>query len=82
MVNGQCKSHYPTLFCQTTTQEKYVYTLYRRRNDGQTIDVRRAKLNTDWVVPQSPCLLLSMIITFVEVCSGLTAVKYVCKIYL
>ncbi|XP_073035172.1 uncharacterized protein [Primulina eburnea] len=80
MVNGQCKSHYPRVFCQTTTQRKDGYPIYRRRNNGQTIDVRRAKLNTQWVVPHNPYLLLRYDCHInVEVCSGLTAVKYLYK---
>ncbi|XP_073131918.1 uncharacterized protein [Henckelia pumila] len=80
MVNGQCKSHYPRQFCETTTQEKDGYPIYRRKNDGKTIDVRRAKLNNQWVVPHNPYLLLryDCHIT-IEVCSGLTAVKYLYK---
>ncbi|XP_075494884.1 uncharacterized protein LOC142532481 [Primulina tabacum] len=80
MVNGQCKSHYPRLFCQTTTQGKDGYPIYRRRNNGQIIDVRRTKLNTQWVVPHNSYLLLRYDCHInVEVCSGLTAVKYLYK---
>ncbi|XP_073120058.1 uncharacterized protein [Henckelia pumila] len=80
MVRGQCKSHYPQKFCERTVQGKDGYPIYRRRNDSQTVDVRRAKLNNQWVVPYNPYLLMRYDCHMnVEICSGLTAVKYLYK---
>ncbi|XP_073157303.1 uncharacterized protein [Henckelia pumila] len=77
---GKCKSHYPRNFCEITVQGEDGYPIYRRRNDGQTADVRRAKLNNQWVVPYNPYLLMRYDCHInVEVCSGLTAVKYLYK---
>ncbi|XP_073156641.1 uncharacterized protein [Henckelia pumila] len=80
MINGQCKSHYPWNFCERTVQGEDGYPIYRRRNDGQTADVRRAKLTNQWVVPYNPYLLMRYDCHInVEVCSGLTVVKYLYK---
>ncbi|XP_073121556.1 uncharacterized protein [Henckelia pumila] len=80
MIEGQCKSHYPRKFCKTTIQGEDSYPIYRRRDDSQTVDVRKAKLNNQWVVPYNPYLLLRYDCHMnVEICSGLTAVKYLYK---
>ncbi|XP_073154080.1 uncharacterized protein [Henckelia pumila] len=80
MINGQCKSHYPRNFCERTVQGEDGYPIYRRRNDGQTADVRRAKLTNQWVVPYNPYLLMRYDCHInVKVCSGLTAVNYLYK---
>ncbi|XP_075512261.1 uncharacterized protein LOC142547728 [Primulina tabacum] len=80
MIAGRCKSNYPRQFCQSTTQGKDDYPIYRRRNDGQIVDIRKAKLNNQWAVPHNSYLLLRYDCHVnVEVCSRLTAVKYLCK---
>lgn len=58
MIDGRCKSNYPRQFCQSTTQGKDGYPIYRRRNDGQIVDIRKTKLNNQWVVPYNSYLLL------------------------
>ncbi|XP_073300590.1 uncharacterized protein [Primulina huaijiensis] len=58
MIAGRCKSNYPRQFCQSTTQGKDGYPIYRRINDGQIVDIRKAKLNNQWVVPHNSYLLL------------------------
>ncbi|XP_073024169.1 uncharacterized protein [Primulina eburnea] len=80
MIAGQCKSHYPRKFCEKTVQGEDGYAIYRRRNDGRTVDIRRAKLNNQWVVPYNPYLLLRYDCHInVEICSGLTVIKYLYK---
>jgi hypothetical protein len=34
------------------------YPVYRRRDDGQVVEVRNAKLDNRWVVPFNPSLLM------------------------
>ncbi|XP_073144594.1 uncharacterized protein [Henckelia pumila] len=80
MIAGQCKSHYPRKFCERTVQGEDGYPIYWRRDDSQTVDARRAKLNNQWVVPYNPYLLMRYDCHInVEICSGLTAVKYLYK---
>ncbi|XP_073138923.1 uncharacterized protein [Henckelia pumila] len=79
MIRGQCKNHYPRQFVQKSTQGQDGYP-YRRRDYGGTVDIRGAKLNSQWVVPYNPYLLYRYDCHLnVEVCSGLTAVKYLYK---
>ncbi|XP_073148065.1 uncharacterized protein [Henckelia pumila] len=80
MIAGQCKSHYTRKFCERTVQGEDGYPIYRRRDDSQTVDVRIAKLNNQWVVPYNPYLLMRYDCHInVEICFGLTAVKYLYK---
>ncbi|XP_073136846.1 uncharacterized protein [Henckelia pumila] len=80
MIAGQCKSHYPRKFCERTVQGEDGFPIYRRRDDSQTVDVRIAKLNNQWVVPYNPYLLMRCDCHInVEIWSGLTAVKYLYK---
>ncbi|XP_075478837.1 uncharacterized protein LOC142519691 [Primulina tabacum] len=66
MIVGRCKSNYPRQFCQSTTQGKDGYPIYRRRNYGQIVDTRKAKLNNQCVVPHNCNLLLSNSDTVVD----------------
>jgi hypothetical protein len=56
------------------------YLDYRRRDDGQVIEVRNAKLDNRWVVPFNPSLLILYNCHInVEICSSIKAVKYLYK---
>ncbi|XP_073301543.1 uncharacterized protein [Primulina huaijiensis] len=80
MVEGRCKNRYPRQFCEKSALGENGYPTYRRRDDGQIVDVRKAKLNSQWVVPYNPYLLYRYDCHLnVEVCSGVTAVKYLYK---
>ncbi|XP_073291189.1 uncharacterized protein [Primulina huaijiensis] len=80
MVDGRCKNHYPRLFSENSTRGRDGYPMYRRRNDGRTVTVRNCTLNSQWVVPYNPYLLYRYDCHInVEICSGLTSVKYLYK---
>ncbi|KAL7137613.1 hypothetical protein ABFS83_10G105100 [Erythranthe nasuta] len=80
MVDEKCKYHYPRPYCESTIQGKDGYPIYRRRRNGITAQVRRAHLNNQWVVPYNPYLLSRYNCHInVEICSGVTAVKYLYK---
>ncbi|XP_073121078.1 uncharacterized protein [Henckelia pumila] len=80
MVNGKCKNHYPRPFSEHSVQHSNGYPLYRRRDNGRSVEVRNCTLNSQWVVPYNPYLLFRYDCHInVEICSGLTAVKYLYK---
>ncbi|XP_073152577.1 uncharacterized protein [Henckelia pumila] len=80
MVNGQCKHHYPRSHLDQTRQGRDGYPIYRRRDNGITVEARGSQLNSQWVVLYNPYLLYRYDCHInVEICSGLTAVKYLYK---
>ncbi|KAL7106310.1 hypothetical protein ACP275_07G104200 [Erythranthe tilingii] len=80
MIEGKCKYHYPRSYCESTVQGKDGYPIYKRKRNGVTAEVRKAKLDNQWVVPYNPYLLSRYNCHInVEICSGVTAVKYLYK---
>ncbi|XP_012837726.1 PREDICTED: uncharacterized protein LOC105958267 [Erythranthe guttata] len=80
MVDGKCKYHYPRPYCESTIQGKDGYPIYKRTKNGPAFEVRKAKLDNQWVVPYNPYLLSRYNCHInVEICSGVTAVKYLYK---
>jgi hypothetical protein len=56
------------------------YPVYRRKDDGQVVEVSNAKLDNRWVVPFNPSLLMLCNCHInVEICSSIKAVKYLYK---
>jgi hypothetical protein len=56
------------------------YLVYRRRDDGQVVEVRNSKLDNRWVIPfNSSLLMLYNCHINVEICSSIKAVKYLYK---
>ena len=41
MVDGACRFKYPCQFCEATQQGKDTYPIYRRRQDGQKVYIRK-----------------------------------------
>jgi hypothetical protein len=80
MVYGNCHFHYPLNFSETTQQGKDSYPIYRTRDDGQQVKIRREWLNNRWVVSFSPILLMRYNCHInVEVCCSIKSVKYLYK---
>lgn len=80
MKDGDCKNYYPRPFCDATQQGKDSYPMYRRRDDGHSVQVRGEILDNRWVVPYNPYLLRRYNCHInVEVCSSIKAVKYLYK---
>jgi hypothetical protein len=56
------------------------YPFCRRRDNGQVVEVRNAKLDNRWVIPFNPSLLMLYNCHInVEICSSIKAVKYLYK---
>ncbi|KAJ9557184.1 hypothetical protein OSB04_011798 [Centaurea solstitialis] len=51
-------SRYPQQFNDKTAQAENSYPMYRRRNNGITVNVRGNILDNRWVVPYNPKLLM------------------------
>jgi hypothetical protein len=59
---------------------KGLYLVYRRRDDGQVVEVRNSKLDNRWIVPFNPSLVMLYNCHInVEICSSIKAVKYLYK---
>ena len=80
MRDGKCSKKYPKAFSEFTTTGNDSYPLYRRRNNGRTITVNGIHLDNRSVVPYNPYLLLKYNAHInVEICSTVSAVKYLYK---
>jgi len=85
MVDGVCSKNYPKDFAAVTKDDADGYPTYRRRENGQTVTVRRQnnveyEVDNRWVVPHSKylCIKYNAHIN-VEICTSITAVKYLYK---
>jgi hypothetical protein len=59
---------------------KNSYPVYRRRDDGQDVEVRNSKLDNRWVIPFNPSLLMLYNCHInVEICSSIKTMKYLYK---
>ncbi|XP_075092424.1 uncharacterized protein LOC142172656 [Nicotiana tabacum] len=80
MKRNECKFKYPKSFADETTKGKNSYPIYRRRNTGKSVKVRKQFLDNSWVVPYNPYLLCKYNCHInVEVCSDIKVVKYIYK---
>ncbi|TVU30935.1 hypothetical protein EJB05_22589, partial [Eragrostis curvula] len=63
-----------------TQQGKDSYPIYRRRDDGQIVEVRNAKLDNRWVVSYNPTLLMRYNCHInVKIACSIKSVKYLYK---
>jgi len=80
MIDGKCSKHYHQEFIATTTTNKFGYPLYRRRDNGQTIEKRGITIDNRWIVPYNPYLCQKYDCHInVEICSSIRSVKYLYK---
>lgn len=82
--NGSCKSDYPKDFSEKTKIDDRGYPLYRRRNNGRTVQKiyngKRIYVDNRNIVPYNPTLLLEFDCHInVEIVSSLASVKYLFK---
>ncbi|XP_074320257.1 uncharacterized protein LOC141657045 isoform X1 [Silene latifolia] len=76
----ECSKAYPKSLRSFTTNGTDCYPLYRRRDTGETVLVRKVKMDNRSVVPYNPYLLAMFDCHLnVEVCSTINAVKYLYK---
>ncbi|KAK9688716.1 hypothetical protein RND81_09G006000 [Saponaria officinalis] len=77
---GYCKYGYPKTFSIDTSNNADGYPVYRRRDDGTRVPVRKYMLDNRWVIPYNPFLLALFDCHLnVEFCSTIQAVKYLYK---
>ncbi|VDI62821.1 Hypothetical predicted protein [Mytilus galloprovincialis] len=78
--NGKCTKQFPKQFYEKTFQTTDGYPNYRRRDNGTTIEKNGAIVDNRWVVPYNPYLLAKFVAHVnVEICTSITAVKYLYK---
>ena len=79
MKNNKCSKKFPKAF-QAETRLTEGYPLYRRRNDGRTVQCRGVILDNRNVVPYNKYLLLKYRAHInVEICTNISAIKYLYK---
>jgi hypothetical protein len=83
MRRGKCRFGYPKPFVeQTQESDEYSYPIYRRRNNGRTFSRTEGGFVYDnrWVAPFNAWLSLTFDCHInLEICSNITAVKYIYK---
>ena len=80
MENGKCTKEFPKQFHEKTLQTSDGYPKYRRRDNGITIEKNGVIVDNRWVVPYNPYLLAKYVAHInVEICTSVTAVKYLYK---
>ena len=78
LKDRKCSKRFPKAFSAVTATSEDGYPLYRRRNDDRAVNVDGARLDNRWVVPYNPFLLFKFNAHInVEVCSTVSAVKYI-----
>ena len=58
MINGKCTKHFPKRFYEETIIDEEGFPIYRRRNDGKTIEKNEILLNNRYVVPYNVNILV------------------------
>ena len=80
LKNGKCSKKYPKPFSEETVWHEDGYPLYRRRNNGRTVEIRGMVYNNQSVVPYNPYLSKRYNAHInVEICSSVRAFKYLYK---
>ena len=80
MRDGKCSKKFPKTLAEFTTTGNDSYPVYQRRNKNRRVQVCGIKLDNRWVVPYNPFLLLKYNAHInVEICSTVSAVKYLYK---
>ncbi|XP_058741213.1 uncharacterized protein LOC131613572 [Vicia villosa] len=80
MKDGKCSKYYPKKFQPTTIVDQDGYPVYRRRNNGNTIEKNGIIFHSGHVVPHNPSLLLKYEAHInMEWCNQSTSIKYLFK---
>eukprot|EP00959_Pyramimonas_sp_CCMP1952_P127287 2662318-Pyramimonas_sp.AAC.1 len=80
MKEDKCSKHYPKAFAEETATGNDGYPVYRRRNNGRTVERGGRVLDNRWVVPYNRALLQRYDAHInAEVSSGVAVVKYLFK---
>ncbi|XP_058742338.1 uncharacterized protein LOC131614807 [Vicia villosa] len=80
MKDGKCSKYYPKKFQPNTIVDHDGYPVYRRRNNGNTIEKHGIIFHSGHVVPHNPSLLLKYEAHInMEWCNQSTSIKYLFK---
>jgi hypothetical protein len=80
MENGRCTKHYPKEFVENTTFGANGFPVYRRRDDGRTVETEYGDLDNRWVVPHNLYLASKYGAHInVECCTSSAAILYLFK---
>jgi hypothetical protein len=80
MMNNKCTKHFPKRFIEETTIDEEGFPIYRRRNDGRTIEKNKIILDNRYVVPYNVDLLVKYQSHLnVEWCNRSRSIKYLFK---
>lgn len=80
MTDGNCSKSFPKPFSEETKDNVNGYSIYKRRDDGMSVEVNGKSVDNRYVVPYNSYLLLKFKCHInVEVCSTVKSVKYVYK---
>ncbi|XP_060970241.1 uncharacterized protein LOC115715135 [Cannabis sativa] len=79
-TKGNCRNHYPKSFYSMISLGQNSYANYKRRDNGDTISIRKVILDNRWVVPYNSYLLAKFDCHLnVKICSTIKAIKYLYK---
>ena len=80
MEDNRCTKHFPKASNSETLIDKDGFPIYRRRDDGQVVEVRGSKFDNRWVLLYNPGLLMTLNCHInVEICSSIKVIKYLYK---
>ena len=80
MVDGECSKDYPKDFQSTTSLAVNGYPIYKREDNGRTIQVGNHDIDNRWIVPYNPYLSKKYKAHInLEACTSIKSVKYLFK---
>ncbi|XP_050875738.1 uncharacterized protein LOC127079401 [Lathyrus oleraceus] len=80
MKDGKCSKYYPKKFQDVIIVDQDGYPVYRRRDQGNTIEKNGVTLHSGHVVPHNPSLLMKYEAHInMEWCNQSTSIKYLFK---
>ncbi|XP_031107327.1 uncharacterized protein LOC116012010 [Ipomoea triloba] len=80
MVNQKCSKHFPKKFVEVSTLDEDGYPIYRRRENGATVEKNGVQLDSRYCVPHNSYLLLKYKAHInVEWCNQSRSIKYLFK---
>ncbi|XP_074361109.1 uncharacterized protein LOC141701328 [Apium graveolens] len=83
MKDLRCICHFLKKYCTRTTFDDSGFPMYMRRRTNITVEIRKAELDNQWVVPYSRDLLVKYQCHLnVEICCHARSLNYLFKYYL